>query len=384
MLELNDVSVAFSGKQVFSNVCFKLGEGERLSVIGRNGSGKSTLAFLLSGVIPDFIPAAVSGMFSSSGSGIVLQNPGSQFFAMSVLDELGENGLALAKKLGLADLLDRNVFQLSEGEKQKVNLVANLSFDHSLLFLDEPLELLDPGECIRFRKIIEGVDDRSIVWFDKIDPLLSGSKNFFLGALQEAHFPGFVSRAGGEVVLEADFSTRVPVLEASFSVMRGEKIALIGSNGSGKTSLLKALAGIIPFEGRVSSKSGVSFAPQNPGHVFFKDTVAEEIFAMENAFRLGLSGLLSSSPSSLSKGQQKLLAVASLLPGKIGLLDEPTTWLDPFNRSLVYRFVSESPDAMVIATHDETLLSYCDRVFVVEGGVVKECSSMMASRFFQT
>ena len=93
--------------------------------------------------------------------------------------------------------------------------------------------------------------------------------------------------------------------------------------------------------------------------------------------------LLSSSPCSLSKGQQKLLSVASLSSGAIGLLDEPTTWLDSFNRSLVYNFISDCPDAMVIATHDKRLLSYCDRVFLVEGGVLKECSSTMASRFFQ-
>lgn len=383
MLELENVSVAFSGKPVFSNVSFRLGEKEKLSVIGRNGSGKSTLALSLTGVIPDFVPADLSGRILLPDSGIVLQNPGSQFFAMSVLDELGERGVGLAKKHGLGSLFDRNVFQLSEGEKQKVNLVANLSFDQDVLFLDEPLELLDPVECARFRKIIEGVDDRAVVWLDKDDPGLAGAKKFFLGGFSEPEFPSFKSTVGEKVVLDVDFSVARPSLKASFSLRQGEKVALIGANGSGKTSLLKALAGIIPFEGRVSSRLPFTFAPQNPSHVFFKETVREEILVSGNAARLGLSGFLSSSPVDLSKGQQKLLSVAGVSSNAVALLDEPTTWLDAFNRSLVYRFISESSEAMVVATHDKNLLSYCDRVFIVERGVVRECSSTMVRRFFQ-
>ena len=385
MLEIENVSVTFSEKPVFSNLSLKVSQKERLSVIGRNGSGKSTLALALTGVIPDFVPAKLFGKLILPNSGIILQNPSSQFFAMSVSDELGEKGMDLAKKLGLGYLFDRNVFQLSEGEKQKINLLANLSFDHDLLFLDEPLELLDPKEVLRFRKLIEGVDDRAIVWFDKQDPNFVGAKKFFLGDSKLVEFPKVKKNIRGGCVLEADFNVELSnfSLSAALCLKEGEKVAFIGSNGSGKSTVLKALAGILPFNGTISSKLPITFAPQNPSHIFFKNTVKEELSVPENVSKLGLQDLVSLSPMHLSKGQQKLLSVASISSNAVAILDEPTTWLDSYNRALVYKFISESQQSMVIATHDPDLLSYCDKIFFVEGGVVSECSNIMVNRFFQ-
>ncbi|MDD5148767.1 MAG: hypothetical protein PHH08_04865, partial [Candidatus ainarchaeum sp.] len=125
------------------------------------------------------------------------------------------------------------------------------------------------------------------------------------------------------------------------------------------------------------------FAPQNPSHVFFNETVEEELLDRENAHLLGISHLMRSSPDKLSRGQQKLLSIAVVKHNSIMLLDEPTTWLDTENKAIVYSFVNNSKDTMVISTHVRKLLDYCNRVFIIEKGVLKECSNTAINRFFR-
>ncbi len=386
MLNLENFSVSFGQTNVLDKLNFSAEQGENLSIIGPNGCGKSTLAFAISGVIPDFIQATISGALCCENSVLIMQNPASQFFAMTVKEELGEKGIAFAKKIGLKDLLDRNVFQLSEGERQKINLVANLSLNPKVLLLDEPLELLDPVESNRFKKFLPKVRGKTIVWLDKENPNLSGSRKIFLGACEKHLLPekkrnklhGTALRANF-LVKRGDFCIRV-----GFSMQYGEKIALIGRNGCGKTTVLKAIAGIEKFSGKVSFKGRPSFVPQNPSHLFFNETAEAELFELGNAKKLGINHLLKQNPTVLSKGQQKLLSVATIKKGEgLALLDEPTTWLDQKNKNSVYKFITESQQTMVIATHDPQILRYCDRVFLVEGGEMRLCSSTVVNRFFQ-
>ncbi len=384
MLRLKNFSVAFGSSQVFSDLNLQLAQGERLAIIGNNGSGKSTLAFALAGVIPDFVPASVSGEKRCEKPGLIMQDPSSQFFAMTVKEELGEKGSLVAKKFGLLNLLERNVFQLSEGEKQKINLVANLSSSPATLLLDEPTELLDPVEAVRFKQLLGKVRGRTLLWFDKSDPALHRTKKFFLRGHKNPAMPKKRSNVKKDIVLKADISVQRNgfSLNAAFSLREGEKIALIGRNGSGKTTLLKAIAGIERFSGRVELKQALSFAPQNPSHVFFNETAEAEVVEPRNAARLGIGHLLKQNPNRLSKGQQKMLSVAAIQGKGIALLDEPTTWLDPLNSAVMYSFITESKQPMLIATHDKNLLRYCDTIFLIEGGEAKECSSTAANRFF--
>jgi energy-coupling factor transport system ATP-binding protein len=383
MIELKNFSVSFKTKTVLQDLNLCLADGKRLEVLGSNGSGKSTFALALANVIPDFIEANVSGQLLCENASLIMQSPTSQFFAMSVKEELG-SAISLAKEFGLQDLLERSVFQLSEGEKQKINLVASLSFNPDAILLDEPLELLDPLEAAKFRQLLEKDKQRTTIWFDKEKAGLQKAAKFFLGKQKNPIMPKSNCHIRTGLALKADFSLRKNGfrLNAGFSLRNGEKIALIGRNGCGKTTVLKAIAGIENFKGSIEKPGFVSFVPQNPSHLFFKETAGAELPEKKNAARLGLNRLLGQNPNSLSKGQQKLLSVATIRSKGLALLDEPTTWLDAENKAAVYNFISDSSQPMVIATHDKQLLNYCDRIFLVEGGEVQECSSTAVSRFF--
>ena len=133
----------------------------------------------------------------------------------------------------------------------------------------------------------------------------------------------------------------------SLTVRRGEFLALLGGNGTGKTTSLKLLSGLQkPYRGEVRLAGSVGVLPQNPQALFVKKTVREDLFeilkgrnfsgkAQEErvawAVRLcRLEGLLDRHPYDLSVGEQQRAALAKvlLLGPEILLMDEPTKGLD--------------------------------------------------------
>ena len=133
----------------------------------------------------------------------------------------------------------------------------------------------------------------------------------------------------------------------SLTVRRGEFLALLGGNGTGKTTSLKLLSGLQkPYRGEVRLAGSVGVLPQKPQALFVKKTVREDLFeilkgrnfsgkAQEErvawAVRLcRLEGLLDRHPYDLSGGEQQRAALAKvlLLGPEILLMDEPTKGLD--------------------------------------------------------
>lgn len=158
---------------VLKGVSLSLAEGECLALLGRTGAGKSTLCLTLNGIVPHLTGGTFRGSVRVAGReagetgpgelsqtvGLVFQDPESQFFSMTVEDEVafGPESLALPpdeverrvaaalETTGVAALRYRSPLELSGGEKQRVALAAVLAMRPRVLVLDEPTASLDPA-----------------------------------------------------------------------------------------------------------------------------------------------------------------------------------------------------------------------------------------------
>ena len=211
------------------------------------------------------------------------------------------------------------------------------------------------------------------------------------------------------VVERASYSylERFPALDAvSLSVRRGEKVALVGANGCGKSTMLKLLDGLVfPDSGHYSAfdaevtedrleveqfsqgfRSRIGFVFQNSDTQVFSPTVREELAfgpcnmgldraeaaarVDETLAMLDISCLAERAPYQLSGGQKKRVAIASVLVmnPEVLLFDEPTAALDPRTQQWLIELIVELNDAgktIVLATHDlDTLDQLADRCVV--------------------
>ena len=163
--------------------------------------------------------------------------------------------------------------------------------------------------------------------------------------------PEPVYGCGEDKVIEADalwykYEKDAPdvVKGLSLTVKKGEFLALLGGNGTGKTTSLKLLAGLLtPYRGMVQRNGSIGVLPQNPQTLFVKKTVREDLLELlpkkdpqreEKAAHVTalcrLEELLDRHPYDLSGGEQQRAALAKvlLLDPDILLMDEPTKGLD--------------------------------------------------------
>jgi cobalt/nickel transport system ATP-binding protein len=200
---------------------------------------------------------------------------------------------------------------------------------------------------------------------------------------------------------------RFPALdEVSLSVHRGEKVALLGANGCGKSTMLKVLDGLVfPTAGRYTAfdadvtedhledeqfsqafRSRVGFVFQNSDAQVFSPSVREEVAfgplnmglshdeaasrVDDTLAMLDITGLADRAPYQLSGGEKKRVAIASVLVmnPEVLLFDEPTAALDPRTQQWLIELIVELNAAgktIVLATHDlDTLERLADRCVV--------------------
>ena len=176
--------------------------------------------------------------------------------------------------------------------------------------------------------------------------------------------------------------------EASFYLHEGEKVGIIGINGTGKSTLLKIMAGLeIPDEGQVIKAANmmIHYLPQNP--IFNEeDTVLESVqnmihhHANEDELvkakammtRLGITDF-EQKTSELSGGQRKRLALVSVLitPCDILILDEPTNHLDSEMAEWLENQLRGFRGALVMVTHDRYFLdSVTNRIIELDKGKI--------------
>ncbi len=185
------------------------------------------------------------------------------------------------------------------------------------------------------------------------------------------------------------FAERKVFDRASFSLQEGEKVGVIGTNGTGKTTLLRMLAGMEePDEGTITTANHVviRYLPQHPefdpemsglecvlaGNVTDENRWTMESDAKAMMTRLGIDDF-EQPAGQLSGGQRKRLALISVLlsPADILLLDEPTNHLDHTMADWLEDYLKKRRGALIMVTHDRYFLdSVCNRIVEIDKGSV--------------
>jgi energy-coupling factor transport system ATP-binding protein len=366
--------------------------------------------------------------------------------------------------LGIAELRDRPLVDLSGGQQQRVAIGSALTAHPRVLVLDEPTSALDPtaaeevlaavtrlvhdlGVTVvlaehRLERVVQYADTLIEVRSDgtvqhgrpaamlattKVAPpvvelgRMAGWSPLPLSvrdarqavrplreritSLPPPPLSRSMARRRGEVVLRARnlvvrYGPVVAVRGIDFALAAGEVTALMGRNGSGKSSLLWTIQGSGPRQSGVVSVRGtdpkslppakaralVGLVPQTPADLLYLDTVADELAQAdeESGGTVGGARALldrlapgvgdATHPRDLSEGQRLALVLAIQLTAapSVVLLDEPTRGLDySAKRSLVDIVDRLAADghSVVVATHDvEFVAAAADRVVVMADG----------------
>lgn len=198
-------------------------------------------------------------------------------------------------------------------------------------------------------------------------------------------------------------------------LIREPRVGVIGLNGSGKSTMVRLINGLIlPDEGRVTVdgvdtrknarevRKRIGFVFQNPDHQIVYPIVSEDMaFGLRNIgldkaeipdriartmTRLGISHLCERQTHTLSGGEKQLVALASVLvmAPQVILFDEPTAGLDLRNRNRVRDALSALGEQAVVVTHDLDLLREFDRAIVLdEGRIIMDADPACAIDFYR-
>lgn len=461
MIEISDFSYRYAGSQrpALDSIQLAIASGEFVLLSGDSGSGKSTLGMAIAALLfSQFEGAADGGVFvagmdmqstpvfqAADYVGLVQQNPEAQFCTLNVMDEVAfglENRSLPVEEIrpridwaleivdGL-DLRGRELATLSGGEKQKVAVAAVLAAKPQVLILDEPTSNLDPTAT---REILECISrlTRSagmtviVIEHKAIQPVglkprqihLDSGRLVYDGPLDEIRMhwslrSALSSRersreARGALVqvrdLAVSYEGAAAIQGVNLDLHSGEFVAVMGDNGSGKTTFLQALMGLEkPSNGSVSvmgndtTGTGVSdlarqvaFVFQNPDHQLFGSSIWDEAVLAAHNFGLldedliegtknllaeiGLRGRHADHPYKLSYGEKRRLNLISVLnyaPTLI-LLDEILIGQDQENARFLLDMLArrvQSGAGVVLVNHNPHVTqAYADRVLFFERG----------------
>lgn len=507
MINFKNVSFSYSGEHGtgdgVSEIDLTIKDGEFVVLCGESGCGKTTVTRLINGLAPHFYEGGMSGSVMigdvcvntenlsdiAALTGSVFQNPKSQFFNLDTTGELvfGCENLGIPREqiqqrlektkrdLQLDNLMDRDIFELSGGEKQQIACASCYTADPQVFVLDEPSSNLDKRAIQRLHRMlvkIKAAGKTVVIAEHRLYYLMDVADRFIymrsgkieriftrdeMKALSESDLTALGLRLtnmeslavlarkedaaqktpvksstpktaakDGAPITDTELSGEQPVknnaspesqlvskpaLEAldvtcgygSTRVLDIERlvlpehsiVALIGDNGSGKSTFAQALAGLIPSNGSIAvggayltaeERSKRSFmVMQDVNRQLFADSVLEEVMMNTGASaadaeavlaRLGILELKDRHPASLSGGQKQRTAIASALCAKKDLLifDEPTSGLDRRGMERfgsLLRDLQTSAAISLVITHDpELIMSCCTHILHIENGRV--------------
>jgi energy-coupling factor transport system ATP-binding protein len=411
------------GLQAFS---LSVHAAEQVLITGPSGCGKSTLSRCLTGLIPHLYRGNLEGQVWVEGQrtvdlslwqlaervGTVFQNPAGQMLAESVEEEIvfGLENLGLARdeigtrleetltRFGLQEMRWRSPQTLSGGEQQKLALASIISRRPRILVLDEPLSMLDSTAAIELVVYLNELvrSGTSVVVCEHREEYFGDIPNLRTHRLHGPTVDGQTvpqlrTAPVGPKAAELEVSDlavtlggRTILSDLSFSAGMGQIVAIVGRNGVGKTTLLRALAGLQAHAGSAAingSRPDLGLVFQNPDLQLFNPSVREEVLyrLSEPDMRLyewlmqalGLERYQDVPPLLLSEGEKKRVALATVLMHKPRhgiLLDEPSLGQDVAHKVQlvgVARALAEAGQIVILTTHDLALATHADRLLLL-------------------
>lgn len=377
-------------------------EGEFIVLTGPSGCGKTTLTRCMNGLIPDFFEGKLSGNCRICGMdisehetgdysayvGSVFQDPRSQFFTLHVKTELpfpSENlGTPMKeiqkrmngtiKELHIEKLLQKNIFQLSSGEKQKVAVASVYTAGVNVYVLDEPSANLDWIGTEQLRQLLKQLKEQGctiIVSEHKLYYLRDLADRMVIlqnGRIQKILDDTEINQCSDKWLTSNGLrhldlkqikqtSVTIPKFDhtpisiraenlsfkypreqllwsnVSFSCKGGDVVGIVGKNGTGKSTLIRVLMGLEkPQSGKIclcgkyasrqQRRKKSFYVMQDVDYQFFAGSVLEEMLsghekeldALEKAREILKSFSLEDyedvHPSTLSGGQKQRLSIA--------------------------------------------------------------------------
>jgi len=359
VIEFDNVSFSYGTQteRSLSNINFKVKEGEFVLLTGQSGSGKTTITRLINGLIPHFFEGSLTGSVKVIGNNIktitpgelgkniasIFQNPRSQFFTTDstkevafALENYGIDRNEMIDRVNCAfhdfeaeSLMDRDMFSLSSGEKQKIAIIAAKALNPKIYVFDEPSANLDIRSILNLKKMMERLKkqgytvivsehrlfylknlvDKCLIMKDgKIDREL---KKNDIDNLNDSDIRAYKLRTfklsnikyelkDNLIVNKQNADFKVENLSFSYDVNHsvlsncnlegnfGETVAIVGHNGNGKTTLGKIMSGLLKarsgqffIEGKYTKQKNlyksVYFVMQDADYQLYSDSVVSEL-----------------------------------------------------------------------------------------------------------
>ncbi|MGL4631858.1 MAG: sugar ABC transporter ATP-binding protein [Leadbetterella sp.] len=470
-LKLRNISKSYGIVRALQNVDFELNTGEVHAICGENGAGKSTLMNVLSGnVSPDTGEIWLDNTrqtirsqahAASLGIAIVYQQL-SLFENQTVAENIFVNQFPKTK-LGWIDetklhadtqeLLNRlqisesiqanqNVGELSAGQKQMVEIAKALSRDSSILILDEPTASISESDKNTLFKILNFLRKQgtSIIYIshrmeeifeiaDRVTVFKDGkyvstqacgeiTKEQLIGLMvgRELSQSTTKTAVGTEVICEVQGLSNSYIHDISFTIKKGEILALAGLVGAGRTEIAKTIFGVLPIQKGSIRLHGKELSIQSPADaiknkiayvpeerkalgLYLRIDIAQNIDSInytENdslyynatkatgdaeVYKTKLNIACSSvnqTVSELSGGNQQKVVLSKWLSSNPDLLiiDEPTHGIDIGAKFEIYellqKLASEGKSILLISSELTEILNVSDRVLVIKKGRVNK------------